>query len=144
MLRSLTNAVRDCYFTTMFTSLPRPKPRRFLQRFAPLHLGVPHWRGSGYILWVARFTPFPSNLIKPSPWSRPQGVTIPNAKALLFAENSFNNQFLTFCVNQMGHSIIPPYRQPLNFGITTFYSLLQRFFVLYRKMYSWYNATKRV
>lgn len=34
---------------------------------------------SGYILWVARFTPFPHNLIKPRPLSRPQGVTIPNA-----------------------------------------------------------------
>ena len=26
--------------------------------------------GSGYILWVARFTPFPPNLIKPSLASR--------------------------------------------------------------------------
>lgn len=42
-------------------------------------MGVPHWRGSDYILGAATFASFVARLLKPRPWSRPQGVTIPNA-----------------------------------------------------------------
>ena len=47
-------------------------------------LGVPRApHGSGYILWVVRFTPIPTNLIKPSLKSRPQGVTYRTLGSLL-------------------------------------------------------------
>ncbi|MCL4103498.1 hypothetical protein MMG03_003115 [Fibrobacter succinogenes] len=64
------------------------------ERFAPLHLGVPHWRGSGYILGAATFASLAARLLKPSPWSRPQGVTIPNAEANIktYYDNSLKSK----------------------------------------------------
>ena len=72
-------------------NLPRPKPRRFLQRFAPLLLGVPRTScGSGYILGAVVITSFAARRLKPSPRSPPQGVTIPNAFLLPSAPLNVN------------------------------------------------------
>ena len=77
-----------------------------------LFMGVPP-AGSGYILGAVTFASLAARLPKPSPWSRPQGGTIPNANAkknllLFYTQSHFweKSNDLKTCLNSSEASSI--------------------------------------